>query len=640
MTKGTLSQTSNATSATGPIAGQGRTQVVSAPAMVGSEPGTVASDREKLETAPGLPRSEVSLTGAELVIQFLKEKEIPSVAGMPGGAILPIYDALYGSGLRHILIRHEQSAAFMAQGLYRSTGKIGACFVTSGPGATNIITSVADAMRDGIPLLVIAGQVPRSLKGTDAFQEVPITEMLSPMVKEAYYVDRASRLPFVLESAYQKMISGRPGPVLIDIPKDIQQQSLDLPPEKSMAISRAVQWLLSSQRPLIYAGGGAKESQELIRAFANTYQIPVVQSLMGLGCLAPGDPLNLGMIGMHGRTSTNQIVEKSDLMIALGVRFDDRATGKTDSFAPGAKIIHADIHWPEFGKNVAVDLPLALDARDFLVELSMALERQGHEPFHRRKAANGRARLANRWAPWHQLQSSLIASADPTRDEPSLFGSRGDIHPFFQRISHLSRCGPVTTDVGQHQMWVAQYYPFQRMGQLLTSGGLGTMGFGLPAALGAALGRPKDFITCISGDGSILMNIQELATLKDLDANVKIIVLDNGHLGLVHQQQTLFFQERFSQERFQSVPDFAALAESFGISARSVGADELGDETGGSSVRQRCYSRLLPVAVVKGLDWLYSFSGPGLLHLKIDHDQQVMPMVGPGKANTDAMRGS
>ncbi|MCB1171669.1 MAG: acetolactate synthase large subunit, partial [Leptospiraceae bacterium] len=534
---------------------------------------------------------------------------------------------------------HEQSAAFMAQGLYRSTGKIGACFVTSGPGATNIITSVADAMRDGIPLLVIAGQVQRSLRGTDAFQEVPITDMLSPMVKTAYYVDRISRLPFILEAAYERMLTGRPGPVLIDIPKDIQQERLAIPPDVSHGMEMAIQLFLSSQRPLIYAGGGAKEAQDLIRSFSSAYQIPVVQSLMGLGCLPHGDPLNLGMIGMHGSAATNRIVEECDLMMALGVRFDDRATGRTDDFAPEAKIIHADIHWPEFGKNVAVDLPLAMDAKAFLEALSAGLQRKGHPSFHGRKSATVSSQSGRR-IPWKETMFRILASSDSQRDEPSLFGKRGDIHAFFQRVSQLSRSGPVTTDVGQHQMWVAQYYPFQRMGQLLTSGGLGTMGFGLPAALGAALGRPGEFITCITGDGSILMNIQELATLKDLHANVKIIVLDNGHLGLVHQQQTLFYQERFSEERFQSVPDFAALAESFGIAAKSVGSEELGEEAGGSSARQRCYSRLLPAAVAKGLDWLYSFSGPGLLHLKIDCEQQVMPMVGPGKANTEALRGS
>ncbi|MEQ8352001.1 MAG: biosynthetic-type acetolactate synthase large subunit [Leptospiraceae bacterium] len=585
---------------------------------------------------PARPRSkspdvqEHKTTGARLVIDFLKEKGVPWVAGMPGGAILPIYDALHGSGLKHILIRHEQSAAFMAQGLYRSTGQVGACFVTSGPGATNIITSVADAMRDSIPLLVIAGQVDRALKGTDAFQEVPIVEMLSPMVKEAFYVDRASKLPFILETAYEQMLSGRPGPVLIDIPKDIQLSSIALPPSRAQGIHRAIRWLISSERPLIYAGGGAKDAQELIRTFSRMYQIPVVQSLMGLGCLPANDPLNLGMIGMHGSAATNRMVHDCDLMIALGVRFDDRATGKTDSFAPAAKIIHADIHWPEFGKNVSVDLPLAMDARSFLGELSEGLEKQGYSAFHLRSPSQGTATLSSRWNRWAIRRKEIMEAEDGRQDEPSLFGNRGDIHPFFNRISNLSRFGPVTTDVGQHQMWVAQYYPFQRMGQLLTSGGLGSMGFGLPAALGAALGRPNECITCITGDGSILMNIQELATLKDLEANVKIIVLDNGHLGLVHQQQNLFFQDRFSEEKFKSSPDFAALAESFGIAGKSVISES-------ESSGQTCYSRTLPSAVAHGLDWLFSYTGPGLLQLKIGQEL-VMPMVGPGKANINALR--
>ena len=573
--------------------------------------------------------AEERLTGAELVIQFLKKKEIPWVAGMPGGAILPIYDALHGSGLRHILIRHEQSAAFMAQGLYRSTGKVAACFVTSGPGATNIITSVADAMRDSIPLLVIAGQVDRSLKGTDAFQEVPITEMLSPMVKQAYYVDRASRLPYILESAYQKMLEGRPGPVLIDIPKDIQLASIPLAPDQSEAIRIAANWIRNSQRPILYVGGGAKPSQDIIRSFAHTYQIPVVQSLMGLGCLPDAEPLNLGMIGMHGSAATNRIVQESDLMIALGVRFDDRATGNVKSFASEARIIHADIHWPEFGKNVAVDLPLAMDAREFLVELSEALKKEGLPEFKRGNTLGSRS--VERYAAWSLRRQEIQSKSRDENDEPAIFGVRGDIRHFFRKVSSLSRFGPVTTDVGQHQMWVAQYYPFQRMGQLLTSGGLGTMGFGLPAALGASLGNPESCITCITGDGSILMNIQELATLKDLEANVKIIVLDNGHLGLVHQQQNLFFQERYSEERFAGNPDFAAMARSFGIQSMSV-SPEVAEGNG------KCYSRNLPAEVSKGLDWLYSFSGPALLHLTIDHKEQVMPMVGPGKSNTEPLR--
>ena len=547
-------------------------------------------------------------SGAETVIQFLQSKGVPWVAGMPGGAILPIYDALHRSSLKHILIRHEQSAAFMAQGLYRSTGKVAACFVTSGPGATNIITSVADAMRDSIPLIVIAGQVARELKGTDAFQEVPIVEMLAPMVKEAYYVDRPSRLTHILEEAWERMLKGRPGPVLIDIPKDIQTAAMDSLLSQEEAMEQAAQWILQSERPVLYVGGGARKAQEQIRAFAQEWQIPVAQSLMGLGALEPDDPLNLGMIGMHGSAATNAIMDRSDLLIAVGVRFDDRATGKTDAFCPAARIIHADIDWPEFGKNVRVNLPIAMDSTEFLLKLGAAMKRWAAD-------ASAGSALESRSA-WAEERRQLGCASRSHNDEPALFGKQGDVRDFFRRISILSKQGPVSTDVGQHQMWAAQYYPFDRMGQLMTSGGLGTMGFGLPAALGAAMGLPHEFVTCISGDGSILLNIQELATLKDLELNVKIIVLDNGHLGLVRQQQHLFFERRYSQARFENSPNFAAVAESFGVAGHSVLPEqdpEFESIENGHSEATDFFGR-----VKDGLDWLYSFRGPGLLHLGID----------------------
>lgn len=550
----------------------------------------------------------MKLKGAEIVIEALKRHGIKIIAGIPGGSNLPIYDALAGSGIRHVLARHEQGAGFIAQGMARSTGKTAVCMATSGPGVTNLITAIADAKLDSIPLVAITGQVATSMIGTDAFQEVDTFGMTTNITKHNYLVDNAMRLPSIIDEAFHIAESGRPGPVLIDIPKDVQLQTVDMDwcIEKSgfggpveidtRRVSNIARMIEKAKKPVIYAGGGIVSSgaSDLLRTFANMSGIPVALTLMGLDAFPHDDPLFLGMLGMHGAPYTNRLLDETDLIIALGVRFDDRAVGRVDEFCPKASTIHIDIDASEIDKIKKSDISLVADIKDALKLIIPQLE--------------PRDRVS-----WMKRIALLKAKHDPS----SGCSADNPLNPvnFIRYLRGIAGDDAIiTTDVGQHQMWVAQHYPFKRPRTFLTSGGLGTMGFGLPVAIGAALANPEKRVVCISGDGSIQMNIQEMATLAELNLNVAVIVMNNQHLGLVRQQQELFFGGNYIASRFPFKLDFAAIGGQFGIRGINLaGTDNPIEET----------------------ERIMMEKGPCIIDVPIHFSENVFPMVPPGAANRD-----
>lgn len=541
-------------------------------------------------------------TGADIILESLRSHGISTVAGMPGGANLPLYDALVRTDLRHVLVRHEQAAGFIAQGMARVSGRAAVCFATSGPGATNLVTAIADAFMDSIPLVAITGQVPTSLLGTSAFQEVDTVSMVRPIAKHAEMVRDVAELEAAIDRAFEISQSGRPGPVLIDVPKDVQQalappsarsapplRAADeaTPPLDPREIDQFLKLLAAAERPVLYVGGGisAAGAERALARLAARQDLPVTCTLMGLGCFDPNDPRYLGMLGMHAAPFTNLAMREADLLLCIGARFDDRATGKPSEFCPNARTIHVDIDRRELGKLRTLDLAIHADAKTFLEALGGDLPTRDRRPWHARIDQLRRA---------HPLPNA------------------GDAGRVLDAVARARRPNTIVcTDVGQHQMWVAQRMPFDAPRQLLTSGGLGTMGFGLPAAIGAALESKRPTL-CITGDGSILLNLQELATLAELDLDVTLIVLDNRHLGLVRQQQTLFYGSRLSASRFDRALDFVAVARSFGIEAERI------EPTDGS---------------LAALPELFSKPGPRLLHVPIDAREMVLPMVPPGAGN-------
>ncbi len=548
--------------------------------------------------------------GAQLLVSLLEQHGTETVAGIPGGANLPVYDALAGSSIRHILCRHEQAAGFIAQGIARSTGKVGVFLVTSSPGATNALTALADAKMDSVPIIMISGQVPVSMIGTDAFQEMDTYGMTIPATKHNFLVRNASELPEIITEAYRVARDCRPGPVVIDLPKDVQKQIVDIDTEYTPAaetvccddfdtdaIGKITERINTAQRPVLYIGGGvilsgaSNEVQEL----AMTSTIPVVSSLMGLGAF-PGDhQLFVGMIGMHGDYHTNHFMQEADLIIALGVRFDDRATGKVDEFCPDASIIHIDIDESEIDKILPSMMKLEADVKAALRAINPLIEKRQRPE-------------------WIQRLNELKQTYPVVRDDDETLASPEHI---CRLISGESPEGTIiTTDVGQHQMWAARILTLTRPRSFLTSGGLGTMGFGLPAAIGAAAANPGKRVICITGDGSLLMNIQELATLADLGSNVAIVVFNNQALGLVRQQQELFFNENYFASEFATGPDFRMLAESFGIRAVRLKA---GDEAD--------FAEQLRM------------TGPVLIDIPVDPSKKVFPIVPPGSANIQLIGG-
>jgi acetolactate synthase-1/2/3 large subunit len=545
--------------------------------------------------------------GAEIIIQALEKQGIKIIAGIPGGANLPIYNALYKSHIRHILARHEQGAGFIAQGMARSTGKAAVCFATSGPGVTNLITAIADAKLDSVPLVAITGQVASSMIGTDAFQEVDTFGMTMNITKHNYLVKDVRDLPYIIAEAFRIAETGRPGPVLIDVPKDVQLAELDfdhwphIPSEPdhreidTEKISEIARIINTAKRPLIYAGGGIVHSHaaEALYMLSKINSVPVVLTLMGLGVFPPHDPLYLGMLGMHGTPCTNYILDEIDLLLAFGARFDDRAIGKVKEFCPQASIIHIDIDGAEIDKIKKSTISLVADIKTALEYIIPLAEQNGREEW------TGRVKTIKSEHPLPLPQSN-----DP-------------LNPLnlIQSISTiLNNDAIITTDVGQHQMWVAQGYPFRTPRTFLTSGGLGTMGFGLPTAIGAALANPYKQVICISGDGSIQMNIQEMATLAELGLNVAVIIMNNQHLGLVRQQQELFFNGNYIASKFNSRLDFAAIGRQFGIRGIALG------ET---------------IDPVKTIELMLKEKGPCIIDVPIHYNENVLPMVPPGAANRD-----
>ncbi len=546
-------------------------------------------------------------SGAEILIKLLERQGIEIIAGIPGGANLPIYTALADSPIRHILTRHEQGAGFISQGMARSTGKPAVCFATSGPGATNLITAIADAKLDSVPVIAITGQVPGRLIGTDAFQEVDTYGMTVPITKHNFLVRSAKELLQVIPEAFKIAVSGRPGPVAIDVPKDVQSEEIEfaewpepgrkqsLPEADEEECAYIAALINKARRPLMYIGGGvtASGAHDLAYTLMLKNSLPAVSTLMGLGCIVPEEPLYPGMLGMHGSRAANYLVNEADLILACGVRFDDRATGKVKEFCPRACIVHIDIDPSEIGKIKRPHFLISGDIGKALAKIIPLVR-----PDERRD--------------WRKRISRA-------RKEHPLPGPETDdlLHPInlIRAVAAMAdKEAIVTTDVGQHQMWAAQWYPVRFPRSFLTSGGLGTMGFGLPAAIGAALAYPERQVICFSGDGSILMNIQELAVLADHGLSVKTVIFNNGWLGLVRQQQELFYHKTYMGTKFATNPDFVALAEAFGIRGYDLGKSS---------------------DPVKTLDKALGEKGPAVINAPTEERHNVYPMVKPGAANKE-----
>ena len=546
-------------------------------------------------------------TGARTLIEALQREGVDTIFGYPGGVVLPIYDELYDSSIRHILVRHEQAAAHAADGYARASGRVGVCLATSGPGACNLVTGIATAYMDSIPIVALTGQVPTGLLGNDAFQESDITGITMPVTKHNYLVKDAGDLDRTIQEAFYIARTGRPGPVLIDLPKDVTTGEVKgggaAPGEVCLRgyqptyqghvrqIDKALDLVVQAERPLIYAGGGvvlSGASAELLE-FAETAAIPVTTTLMGLGAV-PGDhPLSLGMLGMHGTQSANYAVTECDLLIAVGVRFDDRVTGKIETFAPNAEIVHIDIDPAEIGKNKKVDVPIVGDVKAVLQALLRRMQKHGN-------TANWVARV-NAWKAQYPL-----AYRDDDRLRPQyIIRELSDI---------LKGEGIITSEVGQNQMWTALHYCFKKPRTWITSGGLGTMGYGFPAAIGAHFARPDVPVVDVAGDGSFQMNIQELGTVAHYRIPVKVMILNNMYLGMVRQWQELFYDRRYSYTELPPV-DFVKIAHAYGVEGMRV------DEKAG---------------VREAIETALATDGPFVLDFRVEREENVFPMVPAGAA--------
>ncbi len=556
----------------------------------------------------------MKLTGAQIVWESMLREQVEVVFGMPGGANLPIYDALSQyPQFHHVLVRHEQGAAHMADGYARVSGKVGVCLVTSGPAATNLVTGLATAMMDSVPMVAITGQVPTSLLGNDAFQETDVTGVTQPVTKHNYLVTDVRELAQVMKEAFHIARTGRPGPVLIDICKDVQNDSTDFvyPEEVKLAgfrpwrgidegaLEQAATLIEQAQRPLIIAGHGvqmAHATQEL-RQFAEKAEIPVTMTLLGLGDIPETHPLSLGMCGMHGEAHANLAIQECDLLIAVGMRFDDRVTGKLDEFAPNARIIHLEMDEAEVGKNVQPDVALIADAKESLQALLARVQAKRHQQW---------LKQISDWRNESEARDILRAEVDEL------------IPPYVMRQLWHTTGGDaiIVTDVGQHQMWEAQYYLHQHPRQLLTSGGLGTMGYALPAAVGAQMAAPDTPVWVVAGDGGFQMTLQEMATVMQENLPIKIVIINNGFLGMVRQWQQLFYGKRYTGTPMFS-PDFVQLAAAYGMAGRTV------------KQKQEVNDALQQAA---------EHPGPFLLEFQVKEEVNVYPMVAPGAAVGELLR--
>ena len=563
------------------------------------------------------------LTGAQSVIRSLEELDVEVIFGIPGGAVLPVYDPLFDSQkLRHVLVRHEQGAGHAASGYAHATGKVGVCMATSGPGATNLVTPLADAHMDSIPVVAVTGQVGRALIGTDAFQEADISGITMPITKHNFLVRSGDDIPRVMAEAFHIARSGRPGPVLVDIPKDVLQgqctfswpPKFELPGYKpntkphNRQIREAAKLIAASRKPVLYVGGGVirGEATDQLMDLAELTGIPVVTTLMARGAFPDSHPQNLGMPGMHGTVAAVAALQRSDLLVALGTRFDDRVTGKLDSFAPEAKVIHADIDPAEIGKNRNADVPIVGDVKAVITDLIEALRRDG--------TAAGNITMDNWWEYLREVQSTYPLSYGPQSD--------GSLSPEYV-IEQLGKiAGPdavYVAGVGQHQMWAAQFIKYENPRTWLNSGGLGTMGYAVPAAMGAKFARPDAEVWAIDGDGCFQMTNQELATCAVEGAPIKVAIINNGNLGMVRQWQTLFYGERYSQTDLSThshrIPDFVKLAEALGcVGLRCERAEDVVDVINQArAINDR----------------------PVVIDFVVGADAQVWPMVAAGTSNDE-----
>ena len=561
------------------------------------------------------------ITGAEAIIQCLQEEGVDLIFGYPGGAVIELYDELLKSPIRHVLVRHEQGAVHAADGYARASGKVGVALLTSGPGATNGVTAIATAYCDSIPLVVLTGQVPRALIGNDAFQEVDIVGITRPCTKHNYLVNDPKDLVPILREAFYLAASGRPGPVLVDLPKDIIASPIDFPEKTQVKmatyqptitphlrqVEKACRAILKAKRPVLYVGGGVilSDSNEELTTLARRLSIPVTMTLMGLGGFPGTDPLSLGMLGMHGTYAANMAVAKSDLLIAVGSRFDDRVTGRLDAFAPEAKIIHIDIDPSSISKNVSVDIPIVADCKQALAAMNRWLDASSEF------SENG---MREQLRPWlKQVQDWNSAHPLSYVDDAEIIKPQYVI----EKLQELTGGEAIiTTEVGQNQMWAAQFYRFNHPRRLLTSGGLGTMGYGLPAAIGAQLAFPDTTVIDIAGDGSIQMNIQELATAKECGAPVKVAILNNSFLGMVRQWQELFYKRHYAATTMEFAPDFVTLASAY----KAVG------------LRAKTKAEVVPV-----IKEALATDNVVIMDFVISREEGVFPMVPAGKATTEML---
>lgn len=549
------------------------------------------------------------MTGAEIFVQMLKKENTEAIFGIPGGVLLPVMDALYNSDLRFILTRHEQGATHMADGYARATGKTGVVLVTSGPGATNTVTGIATAYMDSVPVVVFTGQVTSNLIGNDAFQEADITGITRPITKHNYLVKDVTELARVIKEAFYIASTGRQGPVLVDFPKDVATAKTEFQYPENVSIrgykpnyeghpgqiKKAAKIISDSCRPIIYAGGGviSSDASEDLVEFANKIKAPVTTTLLGLGCFPQDHPLSLGMIGMHGVGWANHAIMSADLIIGVGARFDDRVTGKVETFAPGAKIIHIDIDPSSVGKSIRVDIPIVGDAKGILKELILQTDKT--------KDTSRWLEEIKKWKIQHPLRYKEGLKIKPE-------------YVIEQICKIAGQNAIICTEVGQNQMWVAQFYKFKKPRTLISSGGLGTMGYGFPAAIGAKVGCPDKTVFDIAGDGSFQMNIQELATCLSYNIPVKVAILNNGCLGMVRQWQELFYNKHYYASIFNKNPDFAKVAEAYGAVGMRITKKED-----------------VPSAIEKAL----KIDNTVVMDFVIDETENVFPMVPSGTAITE-----